>query len=120
MRIGRKQVGGESLLTSPDGSESLSSLPILDLGGEVKDPPFQEQVPRASGGRAGQGQNGQSPGSPMASRWILVSFSSIKWKQENTLKADWLFIIPFFPQLVFSNKAICFFINIKIKNSVKI
>lgn len=87
----------ESLLTSPDGSESLSSLPILDLGGEVKDPPFQEQVPRVSRGRAGQEQNGQSPGSPMASRWILVSFSSIRWKQENTLRADWLFLIPFFP-----------------------
>lgn len=40
--------GGESLLTSPDGSERLSSLPILDLWGEVKDPPFQEQVPRVS------------------------------------------------------------------------
>ena len=52
VRIGRKQVGwrggGESLLTSPDGSKNLSSLPILDLGGEVKDPQFQEQVPRVS------------------------------------------------------------------------
>lgn len=48
--------GGTSLATGPDGSESLSSLPIPDLGGEVKDPPppFREQVPRVSQERDGQ------------------------------------------------------------------